>query len=327
MLKDRKGSLTVEAVLILPVFIAAILFVSYFIKAYYVHDVVQDALTEAVTEVSSLSYPYYLSGAWGFKDEIHSDTEAHMETLRENFGEVSALIDSVQGKPPSGEGTAGLSPREMFHLAKLYGADKGLDCAEDTLGRALILSTMGDILSANGESVIERMDALGIENGLDGFDFTDSVFYGDDEMMDIQVSYRLERLDPFGIVQDVTLRNRVVCRAWMGGVDINNDGSYSRITVPPRQAKENEESEQEPDRILRTCYIIRDSQSSDKYHFHDCPNLRVRGDSSRFKNVAPVQVSFIRDDGRWEPEDEVAYNGKSYDLCGNCQSGIIRMKD
>ncbi len=329
MLKHRRGSLTVEAVLILPIFMAAILFISYFIKAYYVQDVIQDALTEAVTEVSSLSYPYYLSGALEFKGEVHADTQKHMEELNENFDAITDLINTVQdrgGSNPSDMAT-GLSPRQMFHLAKLYAADQGMDYAEDTLARTLILATMGNALSADGKSVIDRMDALGIENGLDGFDFTGSVFYGKDEMMDIQVQYQLSSMDPFGFVKNVPLKNRVTCRAWMGGVDINNDGSYSRITVPPGLTVGKEGPEQEADRVLRTCYIIQSSQSSDKYHFYDCPNLRVRGDPSKFKSVVPVQVPFVRTEESWEPEDSVDYHGKSYDLCGNCEAGIIRMKD
>lgn len=330
MLKRRRGSLTVEAVLILPIFMAAILFISYFIKVHYVQDVIQDALTEAVMEVSSLSYPYYLSGALEFKGEVHQETQNHIRALKEDFLSISGLIESVGDASGSGEagGTeGGITPLKMLRLAKLYTADQGMNYAEDTLARALILGTMGNILSVEGRSVIDRMDALGIENGLDGLDFTGSVFYGEDDVLDIQVQYTLDRVDPFGFIKDVTLKNRVVCRAWMGGVDINQDGSYSRVTVPPRLAEETENPDAEEDRALRTCYIITDSETSAKYHLDDCPNLRVRGDPSQRKTVAAVQVSFVRANDVWVPEEPVAYRGKAYDFCGNCQAGIIRMKD
>lgn len=331
MFMRRRGSLTVEAVLILPIFMAAILFISYFIKAYYVQDVVQDALTEAVMEVSSLSYPYYLSGALEFKGDIHEETAERIGILKDNFKAVSGLIERVKGTEDSSglfqSGIEGITPKTMFQLVKLYAAEKGIKAAQDTIARSLILGTIGNVLSLDGKSVVDRMNALGIEKGLEGFNFTDSVFYGDGDVIDIQVKYRLIKVDPFGLINGVTLKNRVVCQAWMGGVDINNDGSYKRVTVPPNITVSEEDPEQENDREFRTYYIIQDSQISGKYHLHDCPNLRVRGDPSKRKTVIAIQVSFIKKDGIWKPEGCVDYQGRTYDFCGSCQAGIIRMKD
>lgn len=327
MLKRRRGSLTVEAVLILPIFMAAILFISYFVKAHIVQDVVQDALTEAVMEVSSLSYPYYLSGALEFKEAVHEETAGRMDALRENYGTIAGLLEQVHGEPGLRADTGELTPESMFRLAKLTAADQGINAAEDTIARELILGTMGRVLSADGKSIVERMEVLGIENGLDGFDFTGSVFYGEQDEMDIQVRYTLNRVDPFGFVRNVPMKNRVVCRAWMGGVDIDADGSYKRVTVPPKAIVKAEDPEKDADRVYRTCYILPDSQTSTKYHFHDCPNLRVRGDPDQMKTVVPIQVLFVRTGEKWQPEGSVDYQGKVYDLCGSCQAGIIRMKD
>ncbi len=328
MFKRHKGSLTVEAVLILPIFIAAILFISYFIKAHIVQDVVQDALAEAVVEVSSLSYPYYLSGGLAFKNDVHGDAEAGMAEIGNGFDSILDLIESV-GDPSAQtkEGDGSITPQKMFRLAKLYAVDQGVGYAEDTIARELILSTMGNVLSAEGKDVIQRMDALGIKNGLDGFDFSGSVFYGEDDVLDIQVTYQLSRVDPFGFIRDVTLKNRVVCRAWTGGVDIDNDGGVGRVKVPPNITVGKEDPLKDVDRAFRTCYIIRDSQVSGKYHLYDCPNLRVRGDPTKRKTVVPIQVPFIKQGSVWKPEGSVDYQGRGYDFCGNCQAGIIRMKN
>lgn len=332
MLRSRRGSLTVEAVLILPIFMAAILFVSYFIKAHMVHDMVQDALTEAVMEVSALSYPYYLSGALEFKETVSAEKAARMETLQSCFGTVMTLIESTHGPseslglPEEALDTAlgEVTPQSMFDLAKLTAAAYGINQAEDAIARRLILSTMGRILAQGNRSLLDRMDTLGIQGGMDGFDFTGSVFYGEDDVIDVQVQYTLKKMDPFGFVQNVPMRNRVVCRAWMGGVDIDGDGGYKRVTVPAKMAVD---SEDEDEQIHRTCYILTESQTSERYHHEDCPNLRVRGDTTQWKPVTSVQVTFQNENGKWVPVTPVEYRNRTYSLCGSCEAGIIRMKN
>lgn len=318
MFKCRKGSLTVEAVLILPIFIAVILFLSYFIKAYYVQDIVQDALTEAVMEVSALSYPYHLSGAAGFKEDLENDFDSVLGTI-ESVAMPSNTLDI------SNAGIEGITPQKMFRLAKLYAADKAIDTAEDSMTRYLILSTMGNVLSVDGKSIVDRMNSLGIENGLDGFDFSGSVFYSDDDVIDIQAQYRLSKADPFGFIKGVTLKNRVVCRAWLGGVDVDNDGGVNRLNVPPKMEVGEEDPNKDVSRTFRTCYIIRNSSTSNRYHFHDCSSLKERNDTEKMKTVAAVQVPFVKADGIWKPEDaNITYQGKSYTFCTNCRNGTFR---
>lgn len=332
MLKHRRGSLTVEAVLILPVFMATILFISYFIKAHLVQDIVQDALTEAVLEVSSLSYPYCLSGVSGLKGEIGEEKDRRVKALAENFDDISDLLESVQEssgiEADEAESSAGeaLTPQKMFGLAKLYAADYVLEGSEDGIARQLILGTMNNILSSKGDTIITRMDALGIEGGLDGFDFSGSEFYGNGEILDVQIQYRLSKVDPFGFINGAILKNRVVCRAWMGGVDHDDDGGISRVNVPPVKVG-TEDTEKDSDTIFRTCYIIADSQSSCRYHLYDCSSLRVRGDPSKVRTIVPIQVQFIKQGQTWVPEGVMVYQGRAYDFCDNCKDGRMRMKE
>lgn len=318
MFKCRKGSLTVEAVLILPIFMAIILFLSYFIKAHYVQDVVQDALAEAVMEVSALSYPYHLSGAAEFKKDLESDFDSVLRTIESVAMPSDTAVISQTG-------IEGITPQKMFRLAKLYAADKAIDTAEDSITRYLILSTMGNVLSVDGKSIVDRMNSLGIENGLDGFDFSGSVFYSDDDEIDIQAQYRLSKVDPFGIIKGVTLKNRVVCQAWMGGVDVDNDGGVNRIDVPPKMEVGEEDPYKDVSRTFRTCYIIRNSSTSNRYHFHDCSSLKERSNTEKMKTVAAVQVPFIKADGIWKPEEaSITHQGKVYTFCTNCRNGTFR---
>lgn len=348
MLKRRKGSLTVEAVLILPIFMATILFISYFVKAHYVQDIVQDALTEAVMDVSAVSYPYYLSGALEFRNDIQEGTDSRREKLKQDFESVAELIEHVQntgeavknkdfgGTIDNASGTIesvktakdaieGVSPTEIFSFGKYYVANKGINVAENFFARKLILGSMGNTLSVDGKNIVDRMNALGIEGGLDGFDFKGSVFYGEDDVIDVQVQYKLSKVDPFGFIKGVTLKNRVVCRAWMGGVDIDGDGGIKRVTVPAKMVVGEEDPEKDVDRTFKTCYIIPSSKTSNRYHFHDCSSLREKGDSGKMKTVAAVQVPFVKTDGQWAPEGgSITYQGKAYTFCGNCAKGAFR---
>lgn len=332
MLKHRRGSLTVEAVLILPIFMAAILFISYFIKAHLVQDIVQDALTEAVVEVSALSYPYCLSGASEFKNEISEESDRRLKVLMDHFEDVSTLLEAVQESSGAGkkemsgiDGMGPMTPQKMFSLAKCFAAKYALESAENEVAQQLVLGTMGDILSAKDNSIISRIDALGIEGGLDGFDFSGSEFYGTGGLLDVQVQYRLSKVDPFGFIKGTLLKNRVVCRAWMGGVDLDNDGGISRVTVPPVKVGE-EDGKKDSDRVFRTCYVIADSKGSLRYHLYDCSSLRERGDPSKLKAVVPVQVEFVKRGNTWVPAGIVVYEGKTYDFCKNCEVGRLRMR-
>lgn len=333
MFKQRRGSLTVEAVLILPIFMATILFISYFIKAHLVQDIVQDALTEAVVEISSLSYPYCISGASGFKTEIGDAKDQRTKSLVDNFDAIAGLLEVVQAPNTTGkgetEGNASLeamTPQKMFSLAKLFAADYALEGAEDAVAQNLVLGTMGSILSSKDNNIIHRMDTLGIEGGLEGFDFSGTEFYGDGDILDVQIQYRLSKMDPFGLVDGALLKNRAVCRAWMGGVDHDNDGGLSRVKVPSVKVGE-EDQKKDSDRVFRTCYIIEGSQDSEKYHLYDCSSLRARGDPSKLKAIIPVQVMFVKQGEIWVPEGTVIYQGKTYEFCENCKAQRLRMKE
>lgn len=333
MFKHRRGSLTVEAVLILPIFMAAILFISYFIKAHLVQDIVQDALTEAVVEVSALSYPYSLSGAKGLMNAINDDNDSRIKALAEHFEEVSLIIETVQ-KPATSELEEAeessllrrVTPVEMFRLAKGLAAGNTMEMAEDAITEQLILGTMGELLTAKDGNVITRMDALGIEGGLDGLDFTGSEFYCDGGILDVQVQYKLTKVDPFGFIDGVLLKNRAVCRAWMGGIDHDNDGGISRVIVPPIR-EGNEDDQKDVNRVYRTCYVIADSEGASKYHFYECSSLRLREDASKFKTVIPVRVEFVKQGDIWVPEGSVIYRGKTYEFCMNCKAGRLRMRE
>ncbi len=332
MFKHRRGSLTVEAVLILPIFMAAILFISYFIKAHLVQDIVQDALTEAVVEVSALSYPYCLSGAKGIMNEISDDNDSRIKALTEHFEEVSLIVEAV--REPAGNETEGtkesgplrsMTPVHMFRLAKGLAAENAMEVAENAITEQLILGTMGELLSAKDGNIISRMDALGIEGGLDGFDFSGSEFYCDGGILDVQVQYKLEKVDPFGFINGVLLKNRAVCRAWMGGIDHDNDGGISRVSVP--QIREGDEDhKKDVSRVYRTCYVIADSEGSFKYHYYDCSSLRLRGAVSKLKAVIPVRVEFVKRGNIWVPEGSVIYRGRTYEFCMNCEAGRLRMR-
>lgn len=329
-MRNRKGSLTLEAVLILPIFMAVVLFFGYFIRVYLIQDMVQDALTEAVMEVSSLSYPYALSGAAAYREDTDARIQERMDQLSAHFGEIAGAVTALENAgegatPVLEDGGAGvLGPEEVFNLAKRYAASRGIAAAERVVVQKLILTSMGQTLSGEGGAALNRLAALGIEGGLDGFDFDGSAYYADGDMLDIRVTYEVGSVDPFGLLKGLKLQNRAVCRAWMSGVDIDGDGRISRVTGPSEPASEEEPQE---DRQTRTCYIIQDSSASSRYHLVDCPNLRVRGDPTRYKPVIPVQVDFVGDGDYWRPEGPVTVGGRVYDFCGNCQNGYIRMRD
>ncbi len=59
--KRQRGSLTVEAAIVLPIFICVFVSIIFLIKIVYVHEIIQHGITEAANEIASYSYVYYIT--------------------------------------------------------------------------------------------------------------------------------------------------------------------------------------------------------------------------------------------------------------------------
>lgn len=96
--KNRRGSLTVEASIALPVFIAVIVVLASVIKVVYTHNQIQYAVNEAAKEMSTYSYIYSVSGLQSAHDKTVDYLDQKQQTFGEHFTGGMEAFDSLKSK-------------------------------------------------------------------------------------------------------------------------------------------------------------------------------------------------------------------------------------
>ncbi|TCT11648.1 TadE-like protein [Natranaerovirga pectinivora] len=92
--KLNKGSLTVEAALVLPIFIFAILFISYFIKVIYIQENIQHALDQTATHLATYAYAYDKVELKDLQQQAYKKYSKESEDIKEDvYGIIESGID------------------------------------------------------------------------------------------------------------------------------------------------------------------------------------------------------------------------------------------
>lgn len=161
-LKDKKGSITVEAALVLPIFICAVLTIGFLIKVYYVQEIFQQAITEAANEISSYSYVYYASGLYDIQEDIDSglqekakEAEGLIAETEDFYNNLLETKESVVRTKASLEGSISEFKQHMTQRAFSQGMDR-------------IFATIDEVkyTKSQVEALLEKLNAL-TEKGLD----------------------------------------------------------------------------------------------------------------------------------------------------------------
>ncbi len=188
------GSLTVEAALVLPVFIYIIIAFIYFLQIIRLQESLQNAITESGLFSAKYAYVYDYVTEYGKEDTNHPDTKEMTET-------------NVIGETP-GEDTENNLPSSVEEvIAK-------------TLDSAYYKVKMQDYLD------ISTINRFCIKNGFDGIHTYLSGFLKDDNAIDIIVSYDINLPLMFFHIQDIPVMQRVRLRGWNGHrVALKNESS------------------------------------------------------------------------------------------------------
>ena len=98
VIKDR-GSITVEASLVLPMFICAVLSLAFFIKLVYVHEIIQYAVDKSAQEMALTSYIYHVSGIQELHDTVHAGIEEKSSMFGEQVSSIFDTYETLKGLP------------------------------------------------------------------------------------------------------------------------------------------------------------------------------------------------------------------------------------
>lgn len=220
-LRNAKGSITVEAAIVLPLFISAFITVAFLIKLVYVHEMVQHAISETANELAVYGYVYHISGMQEIEEKEEGKSQlfgGHLSTVFEAFSNIRNLSEQVD-KNIKGSGNPSESDNQgdrieaVKNTVKLAGeAGEELDKVLDIIGSvrdnpreeldsiaSMLVSDAFDSIKAqvclpivrhymkryiNTDDVGDinkKLSGMNIVNGLEGLDFGDSRFFEDED--------------------------------------------------------------------------------------------------------------------------------------------------
>lgn len=269
--KKSEGSVTVEAAIVLPVFLCAVLTIGFLIRIFYVQEIIQHAMTETVNEMSTYSYIYYKSGLYdlqkgmeqGLEEEAQiishlDDTMQSLNAARTALAEdVEALKKhlSVKNYPQAIDilfNSAYVIKGAQEQVADLVKVTEGLDL-NSLLGllangawREVKASTGGffaltlmekHLVTASTTNLNQRLLKLNIVNGVEGLDFSDSKLLEGNHDIELCVEYKIALPLPINIIGPITVKQRAAARAWLDG-DMSNSSAPGEGEFPEELADE-----------------------------------------------------------------------------------------
>ncbi len=195
-----KGSITVEAAIMLPLFIIAVMAFAFILKVYYTNEIIQNALTGASRQMSAYSLLYYKTNA----EEVISSLErfSSSDTVSDTLGD-NWLTSSIQA-----------AGKDATDFARTQLA----------LVPAAKLIIRNQLEVDNYKDIDERLSDLNIAGGFDGFDFSDSKMLADGRSLDITVSYTMKFPFLSELLPGMRLKQTASSCIWAGEEGVGSNG-------------------------------------------------------------------------------------------------------
>lgn len=91
-----RGAITVEAAIVLPIFICVAISLTMLIKLIYVHAIMQHAIDEAANELSAYAYIYHISDLQEIDDSIEDNLNRNAEQAEAHSAAVVDAFDALE---------------------------------------------------------------------------------------------------------------------------------------------------------------------------------------------------------------------------------------
>ncbi len=237
--KQENGVLTLEATISLTAFIICILTVINFFNYCRVQALVSNAVDTATREIAQYAYVMQIGDSKEQKDTIidtlgslYSGMEQSGETLLEDrvsamevilntLGDDATAVQTCIKQIENAFGEIQENPLVYMRAVAAITGEDALPVAQSRaiaapLAKALVAQSFGTQLA----EADEKLEELGVVNGLDGMNFNLSTIFSEEEPEDVHivVYYKMKMLS----FLDYEYGNLVICeesraRAWLGG--------------------------------------------------------------------------------------------------------------
>jgi hypothetical protein len=294
LIREKKGSLTVEAAVILPLFLCFFFLLTFIVKAACIHVTLDHAVRETAKEIAATAYPLsYINEA---VDELKEENDGLPDKLGEYFGELmTGTIDESKLQKmllaiSGGEFTERLGfswkKQLQYEIAEsilkknLQGTVVNAD--EVVLCRAEFPQSDWEYENKRGNNEKEQQDDSNRPDDLHAAMMEELLPDRDFEKDDIVIELEYRLAVPLALLKErpIVFRHAAVERAWLNG----GNGVYSN-------REERGIYEQKTD--ARIVYVTR---TGVKYHREGCRYLQ--------KSKIPLELKEAK---------------KSYGVCKVCR--------
>jgi hypothetical protein len=195
----EKGSFTVEAAVMLPVFIIVFVIFTFLIKVYYVNEIIQHAITGACSEISAYSLLYY-------------------ET---NADEISGAIEKICN-------SEGINDSSSDNSLRMYINTLGKNASDYLRAQSAMVPLTKILVKRNlgfncCEGVNERLKSLHLKDGFENLDFSESRMLADGKSIEIAVNYKISFPFFSNLFSGIKVRQVAASCIWAGEAGVNNN--------------------------------------------------------------------------------------------------------
>lgn len=250
----QKGSATVEAAIVLPLVILAIMSVLSIIRVTGTYERMQHALNQTAQDLSQYSYLYALSGLKDKHDALTDHMGDAKDELLSQQEAIASFYDAIKGVVNDAEQAGqinsngigllfdSLSDLNQLNNAQEEIAEKVEEILKDPMGEVQLIglalsepllsdaktmllgtiakSSMKARLSNELNIPVRDLDErLRLQDGIEQIDFSCSTFFTDKETIDLIAEYTVKPMPDLFFLPEIKLRNRACVLAWTTGVD------------------------------------------------------------------------------------------------------------
>ena len=233
---NEKGSLTVEATVVLPIFMISVFLVINMMNILMLHNRIQYAINASAHELASYSYVYSVTGIKSAVETIQSDGAPYTSKIDETSNNILECLDAIQNVnsvedidnvketgEKSVESVKDLlsDPKGALIGVGYTAAEAGIYGAKSAVGKAAIQGLTKKYIKQGNQSEDEYLMNHGVDSGYKGLDFSGTTIYNDSDqkMVDVVVQYDINLLFFKAVIDTPKLHvvQRVSVPAWLDG--------------------------------------------------------------------------------------------------------------
>lgn len=207
IIKEKKGSITVETAIAFPFFISiVVLFINIicFISGY---ETINYATDLTCRQMSDYAYLYH--------ERVIAELGNIIKTKAD--GKLRDIFDMLSDKIPDFQDN-----NQFIDIVKSIISDYIHD-EIDNVDNNIYMPAAEYLFRKNlsrltGKDANAFADDVGVVNGLGGFNFSKSSFFDENNEIKLAVSYEIDLAIPFILTKHLTINHEYVMNAWMSGV-------------------------------------------------------------------------------------------------------------